>query len=314
MTSSIKGSKLSAEDNERVFREKIVPAIFSGISKAKVPQQPTAVILGGQPGAGKTGVQTASMAELERRGATIAVVGDDLCAFHPKFSALQRTDLATSSQHTDHDAGVWFGKLLTESASRGINTVIETTMRQPENATFIMDRPQRVGYRVEARVLAVNDRVSWQGVNERFEGMLRAGQGGRIPPREVHDAAVSGMVETIRQIEERKLADRILVQKRDGSTVYENARNGGEWQQPPGAAQAVAEERQRPLTAEEARRHDSTWSKVISSMEARKADGRDIKAAKEQAQSDSAHFAAPRATQTPESKPEKPTHRGQKPR
>lgn len=90
------------------------------------------IVLGGQPGAGKTGVLIASHAELEHSGSAIRIVGDDLRSYHPQFLSFQRQDPETASQFTQMDAGRWTEKLLAAATGRRVNIVFETTMRTPK--------------------------------------------------------------------------------------------------------------------------------------------------------------------------------------
>lgn len=168
-------------------------------------------MLGGQPGSGKTALLTASLTELEETGPAIRVVGDDLRSYHPGFVAHQNADPMTASRFTQADAGIWSEKLLTAATGRGVHVVFETTMRTPDNVEKIMTAGRSAGYRIEARVLAVSSRVSWQGCHYRFEELHHAGAAARIPPRAVHDAAVTGLAESLERIERRKLASRVLI-------------------------------------------------------------------------------------------------------
>jgi len=62
---------LSLERNESIFRNDILPDYLpDGIGRAG---RPRLILLGGQPGAGKTAVLIASHAELDRSGPTVAV-------------------------------------------------------------------------------------------------------------------------------------------------------------------------------------------------------------------------------------------------
>lgn len=53
-------------------------------------------------------------------------------------------------------------------------------------------RLREAGHYVEARAIAVNERVSWQGVHTRYEGMTASGSLPRFTVRQAHDAGVSG--------------------------------------------------------------------------------------------------------------------------
>lgn len=193
-----------------------------------VDRPPTLIVLGGQPGSGKTAVLTASHTELEKTGPAIRIVGDDLRSYHPGFGAHQNADSMTSSRFAQADAGIWSEKLLTAATERGVHVVFATTIRSPDDVELVMMVGRSSGYRVEAYVLAVGPRISWQGCHYRFEEMHHAGAAARIPPRAVHDAAVTGLAESLERVEHRKLADRIVIQRPNGEVVYDNALSNGQ--------------------------------------------------------------------------------------
>lgn len=150
---------LSPERNESIFRNDILPDYLPEAMGAT--GRPRLILLGGQPGAGKTAVLIASHAELEQSGSTVRIVGDDLRSYHPQFLAFQRQDPETASQFTQADAGRWSEKLLIAATGRQVNIVFETTMRTPENVARVIGMARRAGYEVEARAVAVNPRLSW---------------------------------------------------------------------------------------------------------------------------------------------------------
>lgn len=173
--------RLSEAQNEHIFHTEILPDYLpEDIGTPDRP--PTLIVLGGQPGSGKTAMLTASHTELEQTGPTIRIVGDDLRSYHPGFVAHQKADPATASRFTQVDAGIWSEKLLAAATERGVHVVFETTMRTPDNVEKVMTAGRSAGYRVEARVLAVSPRISWQGCHYRFEEMHHAGAAARIPP------------------------------------------------------------------------------------------------------------------------------------
>ncbi|PZM12949.1 zeta toxin family protein [Rhizobium tubonense] len=260
---------LSPERNERIFRNDILPDY---LPTAKTPaERPRLILLGGQPGAGKTAVLFASHVELEQSGSTIRIVGDDLRFYHPQFLSFQRQDPETASQFTQADAGRWTEKLLAAAAERKVNIVFETTMRTPENVARVIGMARDAGYEVEARTVAVNPRLSWQGNHVRFEEMLRLGDAARIPPQHIHDAAVDGLRISLEKIESERLVDRVQLRSRGGTILYDNELRQGEWSDRPGARQALEAEQARPMTRSELQRFADDWSYVLSRMEERRA-------------------------------------------
>ena len=196
---------LSPERNESIFRNDILPDYLP--ETMRQAGRPRMILLGGQPGAGKTAVLIASHVELDEAGTTIRIVGDDLRSYHPQFRAFQQQDPETASQFTQLDAGRWTEQLLAAAVDRKVNIVFETTMRTPENVARVIGMARAGGYDIEARAVAVNPRLSWQGNHYRFEEMLHAGDAARFPPQHVHDAAVTGLRVSLEKLESENLAD-----------------------------------------------------------------------------------------------------------
>uniref|UniRef100_UPI0031016F38 zeta toxin family protein n=1 Tax=Neorhizobium sp. EC2-8 TaxID=3129230 RepID=UPI0031016F38 len=143
----------------------------------------------------------------------------------------------------------------------------------PENVARVIGMAREAGYEVEARAVAVNPRLSWQGNHFRFEEMLRLGDAARIPPQHIHDAAVGGLRISLEKIETERLADRVQLRTRGGATLYDNEMRQGEWSHRPGARQALEAEQSRPMGRSELQRFADDWSYVLSRMEERKAPG-----------------------------------------
>ncbi|OBZ97498.1 zeta toxin (plasmid) [Pararhizobium polonicum] len=260
---------LSPERNERIFRNDVLPDYLPATMTPA--ERPRLILLGGQPGAGKTAVLIASHAELEHTGSTIRIVGDDLRTYHPQFLSFQRQDSETASQFTQADAGRWTEKLLAAAAERKVNIVFETTMRTPENVARVIGMAREAGYDVEVRAVAINPRLSWQGNHYRFEEMLRLGDAARIPPKHIHDAAVDGLRISLEKVETERLADRVQLRTRGGTILYDNEMRQGEWSHRPGARQALEAEQSRPMSRSEVQRFADDWSYVLSRMEERMA-------------------------------------------
>ncbi len=283
---------LSLERNESIFRSDILPDYLpDGIGRAG---RARLILLGGQPGAGKTAALIASHAELDRSGPSIRIVGDDLRSYHPNFLAFQKQDPETASQFTQVDAGRWTEKLLAAATERNVNIVFETTMRTPENVARVVGIARAAGYDVDARAVAANPRLSWQGNHYRFEEMLRAGDAARIPPLHVHDAAVTGLRVSFEKLESESLVDRVQLRTRGGTILYDNERREGGWSQPPLARVALEREQSRPMTRGELQRFSDDWNHVLARMEERRAPDDRIGAIRARATEDVNHLIAQR--------------------
>ncbi|UXN57731.1 zeta toxin family protein [Phyllobacterium zundukense] len=260
---------LSAERNERIFRHDVLPDYLP--EEMGRAARPRLILLGGQPGAGKTAVLIASHSELAKAGPTIRIVGDELRSYHPDFLTYQRQDPETASRFTQMDAGRWTEKLLAAAADRQVNIVFETTMRTPENVARVIRTVRDAGYEVDVRAVAVNPRLSWQGNLFRFEEMLHAGEAARIPPQHGHDAAVDGLRVSLEKLERERLVDRLQLRMRGGTVLYDNELWNSEWSRPPRARLALEQEQSRPLTRGELQRFADDWGFVLNRMTERKA-------------------------------------------
>lgn len=284
--------QLSEALNERIFRTEILPDYLPGdIGNA---ERPTLIVLGSHPGSGKTAVLTAVHTELEQSGPVIRIVGDDLQSYHPDYIADQTTDPVGASRLTQTDARIWSEKLLAAATERGVHVVLETTMHAPGNVEKIMTTGRDANYRIEAHVLAVNPKVSWQGGHYRVEVMNNAGVVVVLPSRSDHDNAVSGLAESLERIERGRLADRVVVRTIDGEKIYDNALEHGQWRSAIAASQVLEEKRNRPLSRNEIDRFAEVWGKVLSRMLARSAPAERIDDVRNQSRDDLAWFAAER--------------------
>lgn len=279
--------KLTDEENKSVF-EKHIARIY--LADIKPVENPKAVVLGGQPGAGKTLVMDEATKELARKGNTVAIVGDDLRGYHPKYRELSQTDPKNAAFYTDQDSGQWVERLIEAAKEKRANLVIEGTMRLPEKVEQTLSTLKSAGYEVEARAMAVNERMSWQGVHTRFERLTENGEAARFTQKHTHDAGAAGMLKTLDHIEQNKLADKVVVQSRAGTRLYENELKGGEWAKTPAASEAVQKERQRPRSPDEADAHHEGWAKVVSAMKRRGAEPEAVEKVERQQKADAYAF------------------------
>ncbi|MDR0716697.1 MAG: zeta toxin family protein [Azoarcus sp.] len=245
-------------DEEKV-RLYIFRAGMEGLAK------PTAVLLGGQPGAGKSKILDDAFLELIRRGDTVQIVGDDLRGFHPMNRYLLKRDDKTAAFYTDLDSGRWVKKAIDEAKARRLNIIVEGTMR---NSAIVAEtvaklRPE---YEIDVRVLAVNFRLSEQGIMLRYEGQKAERGVGRWTTPKAHKDGYDGMPATIEHIERERIAVRVAVYKRDGRAIYSNEFRGGKWSRAPQARAVVEAERDRPMTSREFRDYVEGFDRLAEAL------------------------------------------------
>lgn len=240
--------RLTEDEHQAIFERRIKPELFSG---AKPSDRPVAVIFGGQPGAGKSAAVEDAVQAMASRGGAVQVIGDDLRPFHPRYAALMASDDKTAAFYTDKDSGRWVEKSIAHAKEHRLNLIIEGTMRSPAVVAETMHGLRQAGYEIDARALAVTERLSWQGVMQRYEAQKQDRGSGRMTAPHSHRDAYNGMPETLGRIERERLADRVTVYRRGGQAIYSNELQEGQWKYEPQARKVLEAERARPLTLQE---------------------------------------------------------------
>jgi hypothetical protein len=258
---------LSEAENERVFREEILPKWLKDAGSSLHPvEHPQMVIIGGQPGAGKSRTIGGVERELTHQGGALKISPDDFREYHPAFKKLNIANDRTSSSFTHGDAGIWAEKLEKYGREHKFNVILEGTLRTPENAAARLGEYKAAGYTTDVRVVATNERTSWQSVHSRYEGDKAKDMPARWVPKDGHDSAYSGVLDSVERIEARKLSDRVGIDDRNGKAIYRNELKNDQWEHAPAARDALAGERSKPLTPAQWDEHLKKFDEVTRNV------------------------------------------------
>ncbi len=108
------------------------------------------------------------------------------------------------------------------------------------------------GYNVFIKALAVNELKSRSGIYQRYIKQIKSSEYARFTEQSIHDAAYTGMLETLKQIEEEKLYDELKIYKRNDpygdlevifESNYKNYRKG--------VVEVIKKERERKWSIDE---------------------------------------------------------------
>lgn len=221
------------------------------LDRTAATDRPQAVLLGGQPGSGKSGLAASALLELRSRGGAIIIDADRMREEHPAYKRLSITDPHNAADLTHKDAAGWASRLTLAAIGGQRNLVVDGTMRNPENLRELAVRLKDHGYNVEVRVMAVNRETSITRARLRFEEQMSARGTGRFVNQGQHDDAYVGIPRSIALLETERLVGRIRLFDAHLRPVYDNTLEGGEWRVQPGAAAALESERGRPWTRAE---------------------------------------------------------------
>lgn len=251
---------LSESQNQEIFERGIKPDLFTD---KKSVANPVAVIFGGQPGSGKSASINTAMIEFQNKYGAVQIIGDDLRGYHPWYTWLMEHDDKMAAFYTGRDIGQWVEKAISEAKAQRVNLIIEGTMRDSDKVAITMKNLRDAGYRIDARVLAVNSCLSEQGILHRYESQKAERGVGRMTTPEAHWAAYDGMLLTLERIERDKLADHVSIHRRSAEAIYTNKLQDGQWVRKPQACAVVEAERNRSMTLKECHEYVAVFDELM---------------------------------------------------
>jgi hypothetical protein len=238
---------LSESESRQVLEQVIIPAATTGAVRQS---RPLAVVVAGQPGAGKTDIADLVQAALDRRGGAVRVCRDLYKAAHRRYTELLAADVRTAGVKVRPDTSRWQAAVEDYVRACGFDAVIESALADPQEFRASSYAYRRSRHRVEVVAVATAEAWSQLGVLDRFLSEAMQGRG-RYVSWENHDTCAQQMLATLAVIEAEQLADRVTVVRRDGTVLYDNDLVDGVWRRRPAAERAVAYERSRPWSAQE---------------------------------------------------------------
>lgn len=244
---------------------------------AKPSDSPVVIILGAQPGAGKTELERIARAEL---GGNIINCNADLFRdYHPDAHEIKSRFESYYPSLTAKYAQDWNNGLRAYCEDNRLNYILETTFSSGPEMNKTIDELQQKGYRVEIKLLAIHPRLSLLGTHLRFEDMKSQEKGGRMVGKEVHDQKYEMVAPTLYTVQSAALYNKLQMYGRsvepvEGSFklgVYLIATN------PPNPLQLFQDEIDRKWSPELSASFNQGVQHAVHLMQARNAAEQEIK-------------------------------------
>jgi predicted ABC-type ATPase len=240
--------KLSAKEHEDILQK----LLSNTLERSEYQEQPRIVILGGQPGSGKSKLTEIAHDSFFDNQSVAVINGDDYRAYHPKAREIYELHDKKFAEMTDPDVRTWTPRIFEEAIKEKRNIIFEATMRNKEPLMTTIETLKGEGYKIGIMVMAVNEQVSRVGIVRRYEDQKANGGIARWTPIETHDEAFKNMPDAVAAIERNSSIDSISVYNRAGEILYKNEKQAnGIFERPSvglGAEKAIREEHDRPLT------------------------------------------------------------------
>ncbi|WP_331718909.1 zeta toxin family protein (plasmid) [Streptomyces virginiae] len=233
--------RLSAEEHRWIFDELIAPSYLSGI----VPrEEPRAVYVLGQPGAGKS--MTARMVRRAMRPGTTHLVGDDFKVSHPDYLRLLQEDPRNAGAAVRADYRAWFAEAEEYVRRQRGDALVEGAPGSIPEFLASAEPFHRAGYPVELVVLAVREADSRLATALRYARAQKLGINGRFTSRAGHDQCFHALTEIADIATGHPAVSAVTLIRRDGQALLRSEHGSTQ------PARALAAERARPYTETEA--------------------------------------------------------------
>ncbi|PWN59959.1 zeta toxin family protein [Chryseobacterium oncorhynchi] len=168
---------------------------------------PKAIILGAQPGAGKTELEKIAFSNLKRNAVICNV--DNLKNYHPFSVEIKKKYPEYFSELTSTTAHDWNLSLRRHCLEKNYNFILETTFNDGININTIIENLKKNNFSVEIYLLSVPQLLSKLGIVQRYEEMLNLNISGRKVSFESHDDRYDAIPKAIQIVEEKQLYDYI---------------------------------------------------------------------------------------------------------
>lgn len=276
-TASLKGLYAVTPDEFNLIQGDIIDDLTRGILPSG---SPTVIVLGGQPGAGKTELEKLAIKELG--GQAISCNADLFRDYHPKAEEIKNRYETYYPEITVKYAHDWNNGLRGYCEANRLNYILETTFSSGPAMNKTIAELQQKGYRVEIKLLAVHPRLSLLGTHIRFEDMKAIEKGGRAVGKEAHDSRYNLVAPTLFAVQSESLYHKLQIYGRAVEALEGSYKEGVHLlgTNPPNAVQLFQEEIDRKWTTNLKLYFDQRARMVLDLMKMRNADEKEIKAFK----------------------------------
>lgn len=185
----------------------------SGNSALSSQEQPIGVLLGGQPGAGKS---YATMRIKERLNSNVLIInGDEFRSYHKHYEDFYQLYGKDASKYTGAFAGKMVEKVRDEAIKNKFNVVIEGTFRTVETPLKELNNFKERGYKAEVIICTCPKELSWESTIKRAEELDSAGLQPRYVPKEHHDIVTENLARNAATIFSSGLVSQLEIYSRE---------------------------------------------------------------------------------------------------
>lgn len=253
--------------NEQQLKNLEKKVIAFELAGKKESKNKKVVIIGGQPASGKT-LLLVKLSEILNPENTIVINGDELRRYDPAYHKLSIKHDASVADKTQKFANYLADSLKNEAMARGVNVIIEGTMRNYYVPLKTAQEFKERGYEASAHIMAVTGDRSMAGIYKRYEAQKSLVGYGRFSNPEIHDQAYHAIPQTADKLFKNKDVNHINIYNYKADVIYTNSlqspnRVTSEWKNIIPPSIIINNERRRILGLDEKIEIIQNWSLVV---------------------------------------------------
>lgn len=191
----------------------IIWKVLTNEFKLSSPEKPVGILLGGQPGAGKS---FATIKITEHLNNNVLVInGDEFRVYHKYYGEFYQLYGKDASKYTGEFAGRMVEKIRNEAIKQGLNVVIEGTFRTVDTPLKELHNLKNNGYEAKVIVCTCPKELSWDSTIKRAEELEASGRQPRYVPKEHHDLVTDNLAKNTSVIFNSGLASSLEIYSRE---------------------------------------------------------------------------------------------------
>ena len=210
-------SEYSVEDFNRAFMR-----FYEALTYGKQPvKSPTAFLLGGQGGSGKSSIHEYLSSEI---GNIVSIDGDQFRREHPNYEMIQKIYGKDAANITQSFANNITNAMIEKLSDEGYNLVIEGTCRRADVPLKTCGDLKEKGYRVEMAIMCADKEEAWQSTLDRAEKMRELGLTPREVPKEKYQETIIALPGNVSILYQSGAFDDITLFNRQLEELYKFSR------------------------------------------------------------------------------------------
>jgi UDP-N-acetylglucosamine kinase len=209
---------LPSDEIDRIYRDLIQPTLFDAATTLD-GDAPTLILLGGQPGAGKSRTSARLTADHDRP--IVALSGDDLRIFHPDYRSLIAAAPEQAGLILAEATSTWVRAAIQDALDLRHSLLLEGTFGDPDIALATAKRFREAGFHVRIVAVASPGVLSLITITSRYLRDLNADAPARFTRLSAHDRGYEGTTRLIGSLDATAPVDQVVIISRNGKVLYD---------------------------------------------------------------------------------------------